>query len=77
MRKLIGTICILACITVVVGFARGWFSVNTRTESDNNTKVELSIDRNRIGQDTEQIKQSVKELSNKVKSTTSPAEGTP
>ncbi len=65
MRKLLGTLMLGVIVLGVLGFFRGWFSVSTNTESDR-TKIEVTIDRERVLQDTGRLKSSVKNLSERV-----------
>jgi len=56
---------------IAVGFYRGWFAMSSREEPDHKRDVNLTIDTEKIKQDTkkaaEKTKEEAKELSSKVK----------
>jgi hypothetical protein len=60
MRKLIFVLVLLAAGVVAVGFYRGWFSFETSSDPANGRDgARIEIDRNKIGQDIDQVKQKV------------------
>ena len=61
MRKLLGSVLIVVVIIAALGFYRGWFSVST-DDQPGQTNVELTIDKEKIKQDTEEASQKAKEL---------------
>ena len=52
MRKLLGTLVILAIIICVFGFFRGWFSVGVENHTSE-TNVEIRIDKEKIKEDAQ------------------------
>jgi hypothetical protein len=67
MRKLIGTIALGLVIVGAIGWSRGWFSLVTSNEGQQ-TQIELTIDKERLKQDTERVKEEVQELTGRVRS---------
>ncbi|MFN3193662.1 MAG: hypothetical protein ACE361_24325 [Aureliella sp.] len=67
MRKLIGTLAILFALFVAVGFVRGWFSFTTDS-ADNKTRLEVTVDKEKLKSDTQRIKDGVKDFSNNLDS---------
>lgn len=61
MRKLIGTLTILAVIIVGVGFYRGWFGV-AADDQGGKTNVEISVDKQKIKDDAKAAKEKAKEI---------------
>ncbi len=72
MRKFLGTALVLVVIIGAVGLFRGWFQITTNSESER-TKIEMTIDREKLKQDTDRLKGSVQEFSDKVNSNTDDA----
>ena len=67
MRKLLGTLMLGLIVLGLVGLVRGWFSVSTDSE-ENQTKIELTIDRQQLKQDTDRLKEGVQDLTQKISS---------
>ena len=65
MRKLIGTITVIAAIVVGAGLYLGWFSVSS-DEQPGETNVKLSIDKDKIKEDTQKAGEKAKELGEKL-----------
>lgn len=61
MRKFLGTLVILLVIVAAVGYLRGWFNVTTQSEQDE-TNIELRIDKEKIKQDAAAAKEKAREL---------------
>ena len=63
MRKLCSLVIVLAIITVGVGFYRGWFSLSSsRYVEGHKTKVNLTVDEDKMKQDGEKLKEKTREL---------------
>ena len=63
MRKLCSLVIVLAVIAVGVGFYRGWFSLSSsRYVEGHKTKVNLTVDEDKMKQDGEQLKEKAREL---------------
>jgi hypothetical protein len=73
MQKLLGILVVLALVVALVGFYRGWFTVQSQTAGDQ-TKVEISIDRNRVKADETRVKEGLNELQEKFDSKRSESE---
>ena len=67
MRKLLGTLMIGIMILTVVGLFRGWFSLAAQSEAEQ-TKIELTIDREQLKQDTQRLKEGVQDLTQSITS---------
>ncbi len=63
IRKLLGTIVILAAVVAVAGYFLGWFKVS----SDNNN-IQIQIDKDKIKQDADKAKKAGDAISEKVNS---------
>lgn len=61
MRKFLGTLVIILLIVAGVGWLRGWFEISTDSQ-DEETNIELRIDKERIRQDAESAKEKAQEL---------------
>lgn len=61
IRKLIGTLVILAAVVAVAGYFLGWFKVS----SDNNN-IQIQIDKDKIKQDADKAKKAGDVISDKV-----------
>ena len=70
MRKLFGIIwklaVVLAIALVVTGFFRGWFNVS-KTEDGEKTNINITIDREKIGEDKKKVKQKAGRLKERAK----------
>lgn len=66
MRKLLGTLTLFAIVVVVAGYWRGWFSISTDDGENNQTKLEVTIDRDAVKADTDRLKGGVRDLSEKI-----------
>jgi hypothetical protein len=51
VRKLLGTLVLLAIVLVIIGSSRNWFTVNRRDEGTQ-TEVQVLINREKIREDT-------------------------
>ncbi|MEM8733389.1 MAG: hypothetical protein AAGG44_04160 [Planctomycetota bacterium] len=67
MRKLVGTLAILFALLMAVGFVRGWFSFTTDS-ADNKTRLEVTVDKEKLKSDTQRIKDGVKDFSSSLDS---------
>ena len=56
MRKLLGTLAILAIIILSVGYFRGWFTV-TRDSRPDETNVQIKVDKDKIKEDASKAKE--------------------
>ena len=65
MRKLIGSIIIIAAIVAAAGLYLGWFSVSSN-EQPGETNVNLRIDKDKIKQDTRKAGEKAKEVGEKL-----------
>lgn len=65
MRKLLGTLVLAMIALAVVGAYRGWFEFQSTTQ-DEKTKIEITIDQDRLKQDAEKFKEGVHEFSDRV-----------
>ncbi len=64
MRKFIGTLAILILLVGGIGYSRGWFDF-TKSDEPGSTNIELKIDREKIKEDAEMVKEKAKELTNR------------
>lgn len=64
MKRLCVVLAVFALLTVVVGFYRGWFDVSTSNHEggSNKANVNLSLDRDKIQEDAETVKDKANEL---------------
>ncbi len=67
MRKIIGTLTIALLLIGGVGLFRGWFSFSTDKEAGK-TKLEMTIDQDRVKEDAEAVKSQVHQLGEKIRS---------
>ena len=70
IKKVSGTAMLGVTILGLVGLARGWFSFSTQSESDQ-TRIELTIDKERLQQDTDRLKGRVGDSTDRFKSSSS------
>lgn len=56
MRKLLGTLVVLAIIVLSVGYFRGWFTV-TKESHQNETNVQIKVDKGKIKEDADKAKE--------------------
>jgi len=57
---------ILAVIFVVLGLARGWFSVSKSTDPDDKVNVHFTVDTNKVKEDTGKVKDAAEDFGDKV-----------
>ena len=67
MRKLLGTLVIVVAVIAGFGFYRGWFSIS-KDDRPEETNVQLTIDKDKIRQDTDEAARLAGELGESVKS---------
>ncbi len=65
MRKTLGTLALIVIVLAVIGANRDWFSLQREREGDT-TELHLSIDRERIRNDTRQAAEAARELGENV-----------
>jgi hypothetical protein len=66
MRRLLIVLVLLAAGVAGLGFCRGWFHLSTG-ETDGKAGVTVTVDRQKIEQDTEKAKEKVQEVEQRVK----------
>jgi hypothetical protein len=71
MKKLLILVVLLAVGIAAFGYHQGWFTVEKETNSDGKTGVTVTVDKDKIHQDTEHAKDKAKELGGKVKDSAS------
>ncbi len=60
MKTLVQLIVVVAIVVVGVGFYRGWFTVtNDREAENNNVEVKLTVDTDKVKQDTDAVKDGI------------------
>ncbi len=65
MRKFIGTLAIGLIVLAIVGYFRGWLSLSSASD-DGKTKLEISIDKDQLQEDTSRLKEGAKSLVDKI-----------
>lgn len=65
MRKFLGTLVIVLLVFAVVGFFRGWLSLSSG-EADGKTKLEISIDKDQLKDDTSKLKDGARDLVDRI-----------
>ena len=66
MRKLGSFLVVLAIVVVGVGFYRGWFSLSSGRRVESNTvDVNLTVDRDKVNEDVDSVKDKTAELTGK------------
>jgi len=74
MKRLVLIVVVLLIVgTAVYGYYNGWYSLS-RESDDHKTKIDITIDQDKIQQDKEKAKKKAEELESKVKEKTSEAE---
>jgi hypothetical protein len=67
MKRVVLIVVVLAIIGVAAyGYSHGWYSLARETD-DHRTKIDLTIDQDKIQEDKEKAKKKAEELENKVK----------
>jgi hypothetical protein len=66
MNRFLGVLVVLVIVGAAIGFYRGWFSFATSSEN-HNANVTLSVDKDKIKEDTDKAKEKLENLENKVK----------
>ena len=68
MKRFIAVVVIVALLVVGVGFYRGWFAVSSSEadKSSNKVNVNLTVDRDKIEEDAEAVKNKTTELTGKI-----------
>ncbi len=86
MKRLLVIMAILVVVSVSLGFYRGWFTMSTDTELDNNkVKVNLTVDPDKAREDAEELRdnvvpdslESTDESTSEAESTAAPSGGSP
>ncbi len=72
MRKLLGTLVLALILLGAVGFARGWFNFTTQS-ADDQTKIEITIDKTRVQEDSEKLKDRVGDITDRFQSSSEEA----
>jgi hypothetical protein len=65
MKRFFGGLLILAVLVICLGFYLGWFSLSTDQDS-HQSKVTVTVDRDKIREDEERAKDKMQELRKKV-----------
>ncbi|GAB5403785.1 MAG: hypothetical protein Aurels2KO_20160 [Aureliella sp.] len=65
MRNFVGTLAIGLIVLAVIGYFRGWLSLSSASE-DGKAKLEISIDKGQLQQDTSRLKEGAKSLVDKI-----------
>jgi hypothetical protein len=70
MKRSITFVLVLIICLVAVGFYRGWFTLSSKPEAGSNkVDVNLTMDRDKMEQDAEKVKEKTTEFVGKVKET--------
>jgi hypothetical protein len=69
MRKLVGTLIVIAILVVGLGFYRGWFTMSTSNPDADADKVnvDVTVDRGKMNEDAEAVKEQAAELTDRAK----------
>lgn len=63
MSRLLGILFLVIIVIAGVGFARGWFTISSnREDATNRVDVNLSVDSDKIRQDTDTAKREAREF---------------
>jgi hypothetical protein len=68
MKRFIAVVVVVALLVIGIGFYRGWFAVSS-SEADkasNKVNVNLTVDRDKIEEDAEAVKNKTTELTGKI-----------
>ena len=57
MTRILGVMVLIAGVFIAVGLYRGWFSAEATT-TDHKTKINLSVDRDKLNQDVKSVEKS-------------------
>jgi hypothetical protein len=71
MKRAVVVLFVLVLGVVAFGFYRGWFAFSSHDADDgtNKVNVNLTVDRDKMQEDAETVKQKTTELTDKAKST--------
>jgi predicted negative regulator of RcsB-dependent stress response len=69
MKGFLGLLLLLAVVIVGVGLYRGWFEVSTQKTEDKSS-VSITMDKNKIQEDEEKVKEKVQDLGHQIKDKT-------
>ena len=69
MRGFLVLLVLLAVVIVGVGLYRGWFEVSTQKTEDKSS-VSITMDKNKIKEDEEKVKEKVQDLEHQMKDKT-------
>jgi predicted negative regulator of RcsB-dependent stress response len=68
MRKLLGTLVVLAAVVIGIGFYRGWFTFSTSHDSGTDQRsIHMNIDENKVKSDAEKAKEKASEAAGKIR----------
>jgi hypothetical protein len=67
VKKLSFVLIVIVILAVGLGFYRGWFAMSSRSADAESDKVDvnLTVDRSKVKQDAQEVKDKTKELANK------------
>ena len=67
MKRILAVVVVVALLVIGVGFYRGWFAVSS-SEADKSSKVNvnLTVDRDKIEEDAEAVKNKTTELTGNI-----------
>jgi len=67
MKKLFVVVTVLVILVVGVGFYRGWFALSSenRDTENNKTDINLTVDRGKVKEDVQEVKDKTGELAHK------------
>jgi major membrane immunogen (membrane-anchored lipoprotein) len=67
MKKLFFVLMVLVILVVGVGFYRGWFALSSenRDTENNKTDINLTVDRGKVKEDVQEVKDKTGELAHK------------
>jgi major membrane immunogen (membrane-anchored lipoprotein) len=67
MKKLSVVLMVLVILVVGVGFYRGWFALSSenRDTENNKTDINLTVDRGKVKEDVQEVKDKTRELAHK------------
>ncbi len=73
MKRFIAVVVLVVLLLIGVGFYRGWFAVSSSEagKASNKVNVNLTVDRDKIEEDAEAVKNKTTELTGKITNPTS------
>lgn len=73
MRNLVFLLVLLALGIGIYGYYHGWYQVTKDQESNNRLDIKVSVDKNKVREDTEKAQEKLKDLTSQAKGKTTEA----